>query len=104
MSIETPAVPVVHDLLVDADAGIRAAAEAVAAQLTNLALGAGVEAFVFDPAGALLAQKTGVSKAAPVVERSTIITDFLNSTTKSGVPGFLGNFGKTLRDIFIEVL
>ena len=60
----------------------------VRAQLSKLTLGVGIEAFVFDPEGALLAQQTGAVMAEPVAQRSTIITDFLNMIWE-GVSGLL---------------
>ena len=49
--------------------------------LDQLGIGPGVEVFLFDPNGALMAQDVGQARAAngmPGSERSTIITDFLN--------------------------
>ncbi len=53
-----------------------------AAALSNVDLGAGVEAFVFDPAGGLLASRVGPpigDELNGTKVRSTVITDFLNA-------------------------
>ncbi|MGB4827751.1 MAG: sensor histidine kinase [Paracoccaceae bacterium] len=52
------------------------------AALADVQLGAGVEAFVFDPAGGLVASRVGPAITdgdIPGGVRSTVITDFLNS-------------------------
>ncbi|MFZ1470134.1 MAG: sensor histidine kinase [Paracoccaceae bacterium] len=52
------------------------------AALAEIKLGAGVEAYVFDPAGGLVASRVGpevTAGAIPGGVRSTVITDFLNS-------------------------
>ncbi len=62
-----------------------------AAILSQLELGAGVEAFVFDPAGGLVARRTGPEAPAAAEgsrDRSTVITDFLNAVWE-GVSGLL---------------
>lgn len=48
------------------------------AVLASVELGPGVEAFVFDPAGAVVATRTGPDGTAGGRARSTVITDFLN--------------------------
>ena len=62
-------------------AAITPAAAAVTQALGNIKVGAGVEVFVFDNGGAVLAQALG-TEASPTeargAGRSTIITDFLN--------------------------
>ncbi len=67
------------------------AGAALPRSLEGIAIGPGLEAFLFDPAGALIAQ--GQGKALPGVPedkpRSTVITDLLN-TIWSGVSGFIG--------------
>jgi two-component system sensor histidine kinase ChvG len=53
----------------------------VASTLQRIDLAPGVEAFVFDPVGTLIAKAVGAPEAAPSGEadkRSTVITDFLN--------------------------
>ena len=64
---------------------VESATQATAGQLPRtldqLGIGPGVEVFLFDPNGALMAQDVGQARAAngmPGSERSTIITDFLN--------------------------
>lgn len=61
----------------------------VARTLAQTGVGPGVEVFVFDAYGALLARGTGALRELPGREgRSTIISDFLNLIWK-GVSGFL---------------
>ncbi|MEZ5798939.1 MAG: sensor histidine kinase [Paracoccaceae bacterium] len=53
-----------------------------AAALERVELGAGIEVYVFDPAGGLLAQREGPALTDTAVNsnvRSTVITDFLNA-------------------------
>ena len=64
---------------------VQSAAQLTAGQLPRnidqLGIGPGVEVFLFDPAGALVAQGVGQARdvgGMPERERSTIITDFLN--------------------------
>ncbi len=64
---------------------VQSAARLTAGQLPRnidqLGIGPGVEVFLFDPAGALVAQGVGQARdvgGMPERERSTIITDFLN--------------------------
>ncbi|NGM45669.1 histidine kinase [Rhodobacter sp. SGA-6-6] len=64
-----------------------------AAALQEVKLGAGVEVYVFDPNGGLLASRTGPEPTpgeTPGGVRSTVITDFLNAVwnTVSGVLSF----------------
>jgi two-component system, OmpR family, sensor histidine kinase ChvG len=59
--------------------------------LKDLAIGSGVEIFLFDATGALVARDRGVGKAMGSVgdeQRSTVITDFLNAIW-DGVSGIL---------------
>ena len=56
-----------------------AGAEEPAAVLERISLAPGVDAFVFDPAGNLLASRTGPASATAARPRPTLITDFLNS-------------------------
>ncbi|MCB5410975.1 sensor histidine kinase [Pseudogemmobacter faecipullorum] len=53
--------------------------EAPAAVLERISLAPGVDAFVFDTEGNLLASRTGPASAAAGKPRPTLITDFLNS-------------------------
>jgi two-component system sensor histidine kinase ChvG len=59
--------------------------------LEGIAIGPGLQAFLFDPTGALVAQGQGKSQPGVAEEgaRSTVITDFLN-TIWSGVSGVVG--------------
>ncbi len=62
-----------------------------AAALEQVELGAGVEAFVFDPAGGVVASRVGPPVNADLngsKVRSTVITDFLNAVW-NGVGGLL---------------
>ena len=60
--------------------------------LGDIAIGPGLEVFLFDPAGALVSQAVGQAKpgAAGEKSRSTVITDFLNLIW-TGVSGLLGD-------------
>lgn len=52
------------------------------ASVEGMAIGSGVEVFVFDPSGALVARATGKEASGKLAERAqrqTIITDFLNA-------------------------
>ena len=69
----------------------QAALGALPRNLDGIAVGAGLQVFLFDPSGALVAQgfgqvRPGVAEEKP---RSTVITDFLN-TIWSGVSGVVG--------------
>ncbi|TXI03513.1 MAG: HAMP domain-containing protein [Pseudorhodobacter sp.] len=69
----------------------QAASGALPRNLDGIAVGAGLQVFLFDPTGALVAQgigqvRPGVAEEKP---RSTVITDFLN-TIWSGVSGVVG--------------
>jgi two-component system sensor histidine kinase ChvG len=68
---------------------------AVAGVLASVDLGAGVEVFVFDAAGALVARGQGTGTATPIpgADRSTVITDFLNAVWE-GVSGLLPAGGR----------
>ena len=59
--------------------------------LGDIAVGPGLEVFLFDSTGALVAQGQGRDRTGLAVEkpRSTVITDFLN-TIWSGVSGLIG--------------
>ena len=59
--------------------------------LDDIAIGPGLEVYLFDPTGALVAQGTGKARDGMADEkpRSTVITDFLN-TIWSGVSGVVG--------------
>jgi len=62
-----------------------------AESLKDLAIGSGVEIFLFDATGALVAQDRGIGTTLPQVgsaKRSTVITDFLNAIW-DGVSGIL---------------
>ena len=75
---------------------------AVAApSVDDLAIGPGVEVFLFDPAGALVAQGIGRARGRRPgrrgTQRQTIITDFLNAIW-DGVSGLLVRSNATPRD------
>jgi two-component system sensor histidine kinase ChvG len=82
--------------------------------LGNVAIGPGLEVFLFDSAGAIVAQGVGAARSdgADLDRRSTIITNFLNSIwdTVSGVlttegPAAVVITGETLaRDLFAQAL
>jgi two-component system, OmpR family, sensor histidine kinase ChvG len=78
-------------LLAGADAA--SARQALALRLPEIRAGAGVEAFLFDPSGNLIARHKGVADpGAPLIDddRSTVISDFLNivwETVSAPFPG-----------------
>lgn len=89
---------------------VGAASRDVATALASVNLGPGVEVFVFDPAGDLLARAVGDARPLPEEDRSTIITDFL-SMVWHGVSGLASGGrqpaakvqGETLaRDLFAQ--
>lgn len=82
--------------------------------LENVAVGPGLEVFLFDASGAIMAQGVGAARAQDPIQdgRATIITDFLNSVwdTVSGVlttkgPTETAITGESLaRDLFAQAL
>ena len=60
--------------------------------LGDIAIGPGLEVFLFDPTGALVSQAVGQARPGGAAERprSTVITDFLNMIW-SGVSGVIGD-------------
>ncbi|NEY91062.1 sensor histidine kinase [Tabrizicola oligotrophica] len=69
----------------------QAAGGALPRSVGDIAVGPGLEVFLFDPSGALIAQGRGKARPGQTQEkpRSTVITDFLN-TIWSGVSGVVG--------------
>jgi two-component system sensor histidine kinase ChvG len=75
--------------LADNDAGLPTDTQLIADQLRRTTISSGVEAFIFDRNGDLLASAVGAASTAPVSQqRSTIITDFLNMIW-DGISGLL---------------
>ena len=71
------------------DAGLPTDTKLIAQRLTGTTISSGVEAFIFDRDGNLLASAVGAPGNAPVSQqRSTIITDFLNIIW-DGISGLL---------------
>lgn len=73
--------------------------------LDDIAVGPGLEVFLFDPNGTLVASGIGKNRAGLPVEkdRSTVITDFLN-TIWNGVSGLVVSKGPTTGQITGESL
>jgi two-component system sensor histidine kinase ChvG len=75
--------------LANTDAGLPTDTQRIAEQLHGTTISSGVEAFIFDRNGDLLASAVGAASTAPVSQqRSTIITDFLNMIW-DGISGLL---------------
>ena len=75
--------------LAGGDAGLTTDTKRIAEQLRSTTISSGVEAFIFDRNGDLLASAVGSSGTAQVSQqRSTIITDFLNMIW-DGISGLL---------------
>jgi two-component system sensor histidine kinase ChvG len=73
--------------------------------LDNVAIGPGLEVFLFDSTGAIVAQGVGAARGdSPILDgRSTIITDFLNSIWDA-VSGLLTQEGPSVAVITSETL
>ncbi len=83
--------------LANSDAGLTTDTQLLSRQLKSMAIGSGVEAFLFDGDGGLAASAVGAAGTATASqERSTIITDFLNMIW-DGISGILsgGSADKT---------
>ena len=71
------------------DAGLPTDPQALVRQLQVITIGSGVEAFIFDADGGLMASAVGVASTSAVSQhRSTLITDFLNMIWE-GISGLL---------------
>ena len=71
------------------DAGLPTDPQALVRQLQVITIGSGVEAFIFDADGGLMASAVGVASSSAVSQhRSTLITDFLNMIWE-GISGLL---------------
>lgn len=78
-------------LVANVVSALQAAEGTLPRSLAGVSVGPGLEVFLFDPSGALVAQTIGQEKPGLAADRprSTVITDFLN-TIWSGVSGLVG--------------
>ncbi|MBM3613885.1 MAG: HAMP domain-containing protein [Alphaproteobacteria bacterium] len=78
-------------LVANVVSALQAAEGTLPRSLARVSVGPGLEVFLFDPSGALVAQTIGQEKPGLAADRprSTVITDFLN-TIWSGVSGLVG--------------
>lgn len=78
-------------LVANVVSALQAAQGALPRNLDTISVGPGLEVFLFDPSGALVAQGVGQPRpgVTPDRPRSTVITDLLN-TIWSGVSGVIG--------------